>query len=1036
MKSAEHMEKLVRRLAVKPDAAMRERTLADATAAHTHRTGGPLQDRAPLTHRRIPAAMAAGLMLLCVLGAFALHESGSQAYAVEQTVAAIKKVPVVHILGRDWDDKRIEMWIKVNPDTGLMDSCHIAYRDDNRYVVSTPKNTYDYDGRTNAVRIKDGPSVTSIFDLGDFFRGMERLAQTLDGRVTCCKVADPAAKREMLELKLSAPQTEIICLIDPRTKLPAGINVTRGGRLDSSDILKHATEIRYSDAPPEGLFDFAAPGGATVSVETSDDPLRSMPADVLQYCGQFHLKTVQEKGDPQGLGVNTRVYFVNSEFTLNEGGLAGIRNDSNDVWQGEIGVFNVDFPHMALFDAVTGQRQKIRLVQHRQSPPGRFKVRWQLEEALNPGQTRYVIWWTSETKELPTLSSGGPHSLVMNNCLGGKGIENFLLIVPKGMKIADSSRPPEVDREVDGHRVYAWQRELPEERIVNQVDVTLSRSSAGWFPSDAWMIVGPFDNAEGTGFRNSYPPETETDFSKEYAGKNGPVTWFKPKPGRMDGFVDLAALVGRHDWSVAYAAATLQSPADRAMELRVGSDDDVKAWLNGELVLSRQADRAALADQDVVPVTLRQGENRLLLKICNREYSWGFYARIVDANEPRLTPLPPPAEITRKAAAEDLAFLVEQLKKRHPRPFAKTSEEAFRGEIERIEATLPEPAPTRDFSLAVAALLAKVGDDHTTHRDVSAYEQHVKAGGRVFPVRLRCQEDRMTVDAWSPEVSPAKMKTGDAITAVNGCTIESLVQKYGRYLSFESDTQRRWAMEWWFDKYQVLLGDARDEYVLGLQDAEGHAYVETLPAVKPWLQAYVDAKAAAPQFHHQFYDDGKTCLLKLQTFNWSLRTELEPKLNALVDAMKRNKTEIAVLDLRGNGGGNSAMGSLVLARMIDKPCGDLRPDPNHCWPVRIAVLCDRSTYSAASSTAMFCKDGKIAIIAGEETGGRASFFGNIEHVTLPNSRLVCGIATRYFLRQAGYDDGRGVLPDLPLDVTLPDSVLVEKIRDHIHNSGG
>jgi hypothetical protein len=159
--------------------------------------------------------------------------------------------------------------------------------------------------------------------------------------------------------------------------------------------------------------------------------------------------------------------------------------------------------------------------------------------------------------------------------------------------------------------------------------------TAGWLDNEAWMIIGPFDNTDGAGFETPYSPEKEIDFSKEYPGKEKAVKWFRPKPGPIDGFLDLAALIGRKDWVVAYAAVSLESPQARMMELRVGSDDDFKAWLNGELVLSRNADRGAVADQDVAAVTLRKGENQLLLKICNRLYSWGFYARVVDANVPR-----------------------------------------------------------------------------------------------------------------------------------------------------------------------------------------------------------------------------------------------------------------------------------------------------------------------------------------------------------------------------------------------------------------
>lgn len=874
MKPAEYVERLIRKLEIDPSDGMRERTLADMVGAHA---------RQVRSHRLLPfGAMAAGFVLLGLLGVLVLRESAAPVYAVEQTVAAIKKVPVVHILGRDWDDKRIEMWVRVNQETGLMDSCQIRYPDDGRTLVSTPKNTYDYDAGANAVRIKDGPSVTSIFCLGDFFQGMDRLAQTVDAKITYCPVTDPGTKREMLELKLSGPQTEIVCLIDPATKLPISINVTRGGRFGSYDILRNATEIRYNDVPPEGVFDFTVPTGVAVSVETTEDPGQNLPADVLQHCGQFHLKTLHDLAEPNRLHVNTRLFFVDREFCLRSGGFVGVHNDSNEVWNGEIDVFNVDPPQMSLFDAATGKKQQIRLVQHRQSPPGRFRVYWRFEEPLPPGQTRYGIYWRN-TRETLSSQAGGEHPLTMSNTLGVAGIENFMLIVPQGMEIRNRTRPCDSDADVGDHRICIWQRRLPPERTVNQVEVALS-------------------------------------------------------PG---------------------SAAT-----------------------------------------------------------------------------PRSKDKPAPASITRREAVEDIDFLVGQLRAKHPKPFGKTPEGDFNAEIERTKATLPETSPRYDFSLSVAALLAMVKDDHTRHRDFSAYFGHINSGGGVFPAKFRCRDDRMTIDAWSPEVSPARMKAGDVVTSVNGEAMESLVQKYGRYMSLETDLQKRWTLEWAFDRYQVLLGDMRNEYVLQLQDAEGRTYSETLPAVKPWIEKYLDSRPQSPRFHYEFHDNGKACLFKLQTFDWNLRGELETRLNGLIDAMKQNRTEIAILDLRGNGGGNSNMGALVFTKMMDKPCGELRPDPDHSWPVKMALLCDRNTYSAASFEAMLFKDQKMGLIAGEETGGRASFFGDIEQVTLPNSRLVCGIATGYFPRRAGYDDGRGVLPDLPLDVTLDDSILVEKICAHIRGNGG
>ena len=393
---------------------------------------------------------------------------------------------------------------------------------------------------------------------------------------------------------------------------------------------------------------------------------------------------------------------------------------------------------------------------------------------------------------------------------------------------------------------------------------------------------------------------------------------------------------------------------------------------------------------------------------------------------------PAPAEqtrtITREQAIEDMEFLMAQLREKHPSPFGQTSEDEFQRELYRLRSGFDERVTIRDFSLAIAALLALVKDDHTRHRDFSAYHEHLRNDGKLFPIKLRYRDGHMVVESWSPQVIPTRLGVGDTVLSVNGESMESIVQRYGRYLSLETDLQRRWAMDWWFDKYQVLLGDAREQYSLKLCDGADEVYEETLPAVGSWLEQYEKGKSQDPDFSYQFYQEGKVCLFRIRTFAWDLRKQLEEVLIELLDAMRQRKTECVVLDLRGNGGGNGGLGMGIIRTMIDRSyADDLKPVEENGWPVQLALLCDRSTYSAASWLAMVVKDCNVGIIAGEETGGRASFFGDLENVTLPHSGLTCTIGTKFFMRRAGYDDRRGVLPDLPLDVMLDNARLVEKI---------
>ena len=215
---------------------------------------------------------AAAIIIAVTVGLTTILENGATpAYAIEHTIKAIQDIPIVHILGRDRQGKQIEMWVQVSSDTGLMKYCYINHVDDEKLMVSTPQNTYYYDKTTNTVRIKDGPSVSSIFRLGKFFEDMKLLTDRFNGRITHNEVYEPYTKRNVIELKITSLELEVRSLIDPQTKLPISVDVIKGEKLSYSEILKHADKIYYDDLPPEGLFDFTIPLGATIVNETIEN---------------------------------------------------------------------------------------------------------------------------------------------------------------------------------------------------------------------------------------------------------------------------------------------------------------------------------------------------------------------------------------------------------------------------------------------------------------------------------------------------------------------------------------------------------------------------------------------------------------------------------------------------------------------------------------------------------------------------------------------------------------------------------------------
>lgn len=116
--------------------------------------------------------------------------------------------------------------------------------------------------------------------------------------------------------------------------------------------------------------------------------------------------------------------------------------------------------------------------------------------------------------------------------------------------------------------------------------------------------------------------------------------------------VDLLPLMEPKQDASAYLAVRLESPDAREVELKFGSDDALKVWLNGREILSRLVDRGAAPDQETVRASLRPGSNLLLAKVVQGHTRWEFFFRIGAGGEGvrQLSPLPGAAEGERRWA--------------------------------------------------------------------------------------------------------------------------------------------------------------------------------------------------------------------------------------------------------------------------------------------------------------------------------------------------------------------------------------------------
>jgi hypothetical protein len=424
-------------------------------------------------------------------------------------------------------------------------------------------------------------------------------------------------------------------------------------------------------------------------------------------------------------------------------------------------------------------------------------------------------------------------------------------------------------------------------------------------------------------------------------------------------------------------------------------------------------------------------------------------------------------DLTRKEAAEDIQFAIKKLKELHPDPFFKTSKKDFNNAVKKSIDNLSENNSSRYLQAETNRLLALVHDTHTRCRDMSDFvKTHWEAGGKIFPIYPHSKNGVVRVHGFfgADPNTFQQIHKGDRLVAIDHTPIDSVFRQCFAFISGDSDYEKYPILEQYFYYYLWLLQGSRNSYTLDLIDAAGNPYTETIDAVrrKEGIEKDTEKKeSSANPFSFTFYNNKTVCLFDASSFDSKLWSTYRQTLDQCLREMSQSQTGLLVVDLRKNGGGHGGLGTELLQKTTKERFkgmskytktiyplafafkqkreknwlsfrGNITPIDSP-WKGQVVLLCGLDTGSAAVCTAATAKDNHIALIAGQETGGRPSAFMEIVTIELPNSKLRCDISTCYFLRPGGYDDGRGVLPDLPLDITLSNEAIIEKIQTYLES---
>jgi hypothetical protein len=373
------------------------------------------------------------------------------------------------------------------------------------------------------------------------------------------------------------------------------------------------------------------------------------------------------------------------------------------------------------------------------------------------------------------------------------------------------------------------------------------------------------------------------------------------------------------------------------------------------------------------------------------------------------------AKLTPGQWAEDLDFLAAELPKKHKNLFHKISQSEFRAQVEALKAKLP--SLSEDEILAgLMRIVAAVGDSHTT----LGYQ--AKQG---LPLMLYWFKDGISILNTTAEYRDI---LHGKIAALGGNPIEEVVPVLAALIPHENKAQVKNKLPNMLTDTVILHGagviPCSDTTSLTVLTAEGRTAAVNMAPVsfssKPdWLVDTSDESGAPLYLKNRrlFYwfevlAESRTLFFKYNSCQNMKDRSFRLFVKDLFAAAEAGKVERIVIDLRHNGGGNSAIFAPFLA--------ELKKRPALCREGGIFVLIGRRTYSSAILNALDLKKETPAVFAGEPTGGKPNHYGEVQMFLLPRSGLAVTYSVKYFQRVEG--DPESLVPDILVEPTLADDL--------------
>jgi hypothetical protein len=291
MKPADRIEKSIKKIRYDAGAETHQRILSSALKAleltQKERPGVPTPGiwRTVMRSRITKLSAAAVVVAAVLLSISVLEKSATPAYAVQQTVDAMKEIKTVHIAGEFYRQGKFECWMKFAGDPDKPTHIWLGLPGHPLCKICSPEGVFGLNTRTKAVHFasRDERNKDWIIKFGSFFKDAVEIAGKTDS-VDIYNEKDSKTDKELIVVHIKTTQREKKFFVDPETKLPICFSTIREDAtmemMRKTLAVKNLEWIRYNQKPPEGIFEMPADAKIVqAEVDCMVDPDSGLIAD-------------------------------------------------------------------------------------------------------------------------------------------------------------------------------------------------------------------------------------------------------------------------------------------------------------------------------------------------------------------------------------------------------------------------------------------------------------------------------------------------------------------------------------------------------------------------------------------------------------------------------------------------------------------------------------------------------------------------------------------------------------------------------------